>query len=170
MEFTVKRPQFAGQKPLTLFILASFLIGILMFWQARTQKAEAELVVLSDESLGILEGNTLLPIADPNNPEPKVVRKINVIITAYSSTPGQTDDSPYVTAAGTWVKEGIVANNLLPFGTRIKIPELYGNRIFIVEDRMNWVKGNYHVDIWFPSYSEAVNFGAQKTYIEILES
>ena len=29
---------------------------------------------------------------------------------------------------------------------------------------------NYGVDIWFPSHQEAENFGAKRTYIEILES
>jgi 3D (Asp-Asp-Asp) domain-containing protein len=170
MEFALRRPQFAGQIPLSIFILASFLIGILLILETRIQKAEAELAVFSEEPVGILEGNTLLPIADPNNPEPRVVRKIKVIITAYSSTPGQTDDTPYLTAAGTLVREGIVANNLLAFGTKIRIPELYGNKIFVVEDRMSWVKSKYQVDIWFPSYWEALNFGAQSTYIEVLES
>ena len=52
---------------------------------------------------------------------------------------------------------------------QIKIPELYGDKIFIVEDRMNSRKGYYHVDIWFPSYQKAVNFGVEETYIEILD-
>jgi len=92
------------------------------------------------------------------------------VVTAYSSTVAQTDSDPFITAAGTWVKEGIVASNLLPFGTEIRIPEIYGEKIFVVEDRMSWRKGEYHIDIWFPSYWEALNFGTKKTYIEILES
>ena len=62
-----------------------------------------------------------------------------------------------------------MANNLLPFGTEIRIPELYGDRIFVVEDRMSRKKSYYHVDIWFPSKEEAKNFGAERTYIEVLE-
>ena len=99
----------------------------------------------------------------------KTVGKIKMVITAYSSTPWETDGNPFITASGSCVREGIVANNLLPFGTKIRIPELYGDKIFVVEDRMNWKKGYYHLDIWFPNYQEAKNFGAKKAYVEILE-
>lgn len=98
----------------------------------------------------------------------KIAKKINVVATAYSSTPWQTDDTPFITADGATVRDGIIANNLLAFGTRVRIPELYGSKIFTVEDRMHWRKGNYHIDIWFPSYQQAVNFGAKTTYIEVL--
>ena len=97
------------------------------------------------------------------------VGKITVIVTAYSSTICQTDDTPFITAANTNVRSGIVAANFLPFGTRIKMPELYGNQIFVVEDRMHPRK-SYQVDIWFPSYSQAKNFGVKNTYVEILEN
>lgn len=115
-----------------------------------------------------IQGNSL--IAASPLPEPKVTATVKVVITAYSSTVQETDNDPFITAAGTEVREGIVANNLLPFGTKIRIPELYGDKIFVVEDRMNSKKGYYHIDIWFPSYWEAKNFGAQTTYVEILES
>lgn len=123
-----------------------------------------------EKTLAIVQENSLLPNLNPLNPEPQTVRKIKVVITAYSSTISQTDNTPFITAAGTTVREGIVANNLLSFGTKIKIPELYGDKIFVVEDRMNSKKGYYHVDIWFPSYQEAKNFGAKRTHIEVLES
>ena len=122
------------------------------------------------EKLLLFNENTLIPASDPSNPEPKIVKKLLVIITAYSSTPWETDGNPFITAAGTQVRDGIIANNLFPFGTKIKLPELYGEKIFVVEDRMNWKKGYYHIDIWFPSYWEAKEFGAKRTYIEVLES
>jgi 3D (Asp-Asp-Asp) domain-containing protein len=132
-------------------------------------KAEQIMMELSAR-LGLLQGNSLLPFSSPAGPDLTVVRKLNVVITAYSSSVWQTDDTPNITASGKWVKDGIVANNLLPFGTKIRIPELYGDRVFIVEDRMSYIKGNYHVDIWFSSYWEAVNFGAKRTHIEVLGS
>ncbi|MFH1462375.1 MAG: hypothetical protein ABIG08_01615 [bacterium] len=132
------------------------------------QKAGAGLNL--EEKLAIAQGNSLLAASNPSQPEPKVAKKINVIITAYSSTPCQTDDSPFITASGSWVKDGIIANNLFPFGTKVRIPEIYGEKIFVIEDRMNARKGSYHFDIWFPSYLEAKNFGAKTTYIEILEN
>ncbi len=115
-----------------------------------------------------VQENSLLPSSVL--PEPKVVKTIKVVITAYSSTPGETDDTPTITAAGTTVRDGIVANNLFPFGTKIRIPDLYGSQIFVIEDRMRWDRSNYQIDIWFASHQEAENFGAKTTYIEVLGS
>ncbi len=122
-----------------------------------------------EKELLLLDENTLFSLASPFNPETSV-KNLNVVVTAYSSTPWETWGDPFITAAGTHVKDGIVANNYLPFGTRVRIPEIYGERVFVVEDRMHSRKGYYHVDIWFPSYSEALNFGVKKTYIEVLEN
>jgi len=98
-----------------------------------------------------------------------LAQEMTVSATAYSSTPDQTDDSPFITAWQTHVRDGIVAANFLPFGTRIKIPEIYGDKIFVVEDRMNrryWHK----VDIWFPDRQSALEFGLRTIKIQILES
>ena len=100
----------------------------------------------------------------------KIVKKIKVIITAYSSTPEETDDTPFITASGKSVADGVVANNMLPLGTKIKIPELYGDKIFVVEDRMNVKKSDYHIDIWLPSKILALSFGVKTTEIEVLEN
>jgi len=127
-------------------------------------------IISPEEHLsGILTiGNNSLMATSPL-PEPKVVRRISqVVITAYSSTVFETDDTPHITASGTHTRDGIIANNLLPFGTKIRLPELYGNKIFVVEDRMNRRKGPYHFDVWFPSHGEAKNFGAQNTPLEVL--
>lgn len=99
-----------------------------------------------------------------------VAKTVKMVITAYSSTPEQTDSTPFVTASGKKVADGIIANNMLPFGTRIRIPSVYGDKIFIVEDRMHRRKGKYHVDIWFPEYEQAKEFGAKLADVEILES
>ena len=120
-------------------------------------------------SFSFVQGNTLSSLSNPTNPPPKVVKELPVIITAYSSTESQTDDTPFITASGSYVRDGIVANNLLPFGTKIRIPEVYGDKIFVVEDRMNRKKGYYHVDVWLSSYLQAKSFGAKRTTIEVLE-
>lgn len=169
-----KCPNFWGKNILIILIAIGFFIGGSSIFEAKIQKIEADLAEFSIEEilenrLAIVQGNSLLPISDHLNPEPKVTRKLNVIITAYSSSTFETDGSPYITASGKWVEEGIVANNFLPFGTKIRIPELYDDEVFVVEDRMSWKKGNYHIDIWFPSYWQALNFGAKRAFIEILE-
>lgn len=153
---------------LVIFILFSILkIG--------SPEAEIDSGTISTQNLEssqfyIIQGNSLLAISNPANPEPEVAQKINVVVTAYSSSPWETWGDPFITAAGTGVREGIIANNLLPFGTKVRFPEIYGDKIFVVEDRMNSRVGYYQVDIWLPSYGEALSFGAQRTYIEVLEN
>jgi len=163
--------QKSWKKSLVALLVAVIFIGISPFFEPKVYQAEINPADFSvEEELVVLEENSLLAISNPSNPEPKTVRKIKMVVTAYSSTPWETQGNPYLTASQKWVEEGIVANNLLPFGTKIKIPELYGDKIFVVEDRMHWRKGYYHLDIWFSSYWEAKNFGAKRAYIEILES
>lgn len=163
MEISSERLRFWAPNILIFLI---FLGTFSLYWVGKSRD-NPDLVKIPD--FIILQENTLVSISNPANPPLKVVKKLPVIITAYSSTPSQTDDTPYITASGSWVKEGIVANNYLPFGTKIRIPEIYGDKVFTVEDRMSWKKGNYHVDIWFPEYQQALSFGAKRTYIEILE-
>jgi len=98
-----------------------------------------------------------------------VQKKINkIIVTAYSSTPDQTDSSPFITANGTYVYDGVVACNFLPFDTKVRFPELYGDKIFIVEDRMA-KKNNHKMDIWMPSREIAMQFGVKRLAVEIVE-
>ena len=154
-----------------LFILVIF-FGILfdpsVFSSSNTQGGKTGLEARETSGFIISENNALVALSNPNNPVSPVVRRLPAVITGYSSSPLETDDDPYITAAGIRVREGIVANNFFPFGTKIRIPELFGDRVFVVEDRMSWKKGNYHFDIWFPSYWQAKSFGAKRTYIEIL--
>lgn len=118
--------------------------------------------------LAFIDGTSLLSREAPAPKEPSFTSML-VTTTAYSSTPDQTDDTPFITASGTQVREGVVAANFLPIGTVIRIPELYGNRVFTVEDRMHPRKG-YQVDIWFPSKAEALRFGTKIITIEVLGS
>ena len=94
---------------------------------------------------------------------------LEMTVTAYSSSEDQTDSSPYITAMGTVVEDGIVATNALPFGTRVKIPDIFGDKIFIVEDRMNR-RFRRRLDVWMPNRAKAQSFGVQQTRVEVLES
>lgn len=91
--------------------------------------------------------------------------KFIVNSSAYASSPYQTDSTPCITAAGTRVRQGIVASNFLPLGT---ILEINGER-YIVEDRMNPRYQGRFVDIWFPSTETALAFGRQKLEATIIE-
>lgn len=158
-----------------IFLVVAFLVGISFLFELKLPAAEADFEVFEEPEVSrfsLIQNNTLSPVSSPLVSEDGliIIDEVPVIVTAYSSTVWETDDNPHLTAAGTWVRDGIVANNMLPFGTKIRMPELYGDKVFVVEDRMNRIKGDYHVDIWFPSYWEALDFGAKRTYIEILES
>ncbi len=106
----------------------------------------------------------------PPSDEAKVRKTLIIPITAYTSEVGQTDDSPCITASGLNVckrnQEDIVAANFLPMGTRVRIPELYGDRIFTVQDRMN-KRYDKHMDIWFKDLSQAKKFGLKIAKIEV---
>ena len=93
-------------------------------------------------------------------------RKIWVTVTAYSSTPEQTDNTPFITAKGTKVRDGIVAANFLDFDTKVKLPEIFGDKVFVVEDRMH-PRFSDRIDIWFPDTETAKSFGKRRTIIEI---
>ncbi|HEY4526190.1 MAG TPA: hypothetical protein VJL32_03805 [Candidatus Paceibacterota bacterium] len=96
------------------------------------------------------------------------VRTRLVKITAYTSTPEETDDTPFITASGKTVRDGIVASNFLPLGTRIKIPAIYGDKVFTVEDRMHPRMKNV-VDVWMENKGDARQFGVKNTEIAILD-
>ncbi|MCX6731821.1 MAG: hypothetical protein NTX55_02435 [Candidatus Parcubacteria bacterium] len=107
------------------------------------------------------------PVVHVDNPV-KEIREITVPITAYSSTPDQTDDSPFIVANGTFVHDGVVAANFLPFGTKIKIPGVFGEKVFTVEDRMHR-RFKQRIDVWFPDRQSALKFGYKILKVQILE-
>lgn len=94
-------------------------------------------------------------------------------LTAYTSEVAQTDASPCITANGFNVCEhGIedtIAANFLKFGTKVRIPELFGNRVFIVRDRMN-KRHPERLDVWFKDKSQAIKFGIKTARIEVVEN
>jgi len=106
--------------------------------------------------------------------EEEVAKEMWVALTAYAPLdPGAIEGmcysgNPAITASGTNVREGVVATNLFDFGTRIRIPSLFGDRIFVVEDRMSSRFTNT-VDIFVHSRQEASSFGRKGATIEVLK-
>ena len=86
------------------------------------------------------------------------------IFTAYTAIVSQTDSTPTITASSQKVREGVVANNCLPFGTRIKV----NNRIYEIQDRMNERYRCDNFDIYLWKHSEALDFGRQTLKYEII--
>ena len=118
---------------------------------------------------------TITEINTNNLPEAnkhKTVSSGYYTVTAYNSEVGQCDSTPCITANNFNVCEhGIedtVAANWLPFGTKVRMPELFGDRVFYVRDRMNRKHSN-RMDIWMLEKQDAKNFGIKVVLIEVLE-
>lgn len=120
----------------------------------------------NDGNKGLPVAEAATPGADPN--APAVFYETRVVwVTAYTSTPEETDSTPFITASMTEVHDGVIAVNFLPFGTKVMIPKLFGDKVFTVEDRMHWRKENF-VDIWMPTKQDAIEFGIHRAEIVIL--
>ncbi len=156
---------------LNFLILMGIIVVFLLFLLAK-ETVMAEDFLNEEEmnfDLALLQENSLIGQESTfveNDPE--IIRRIRVIVTGYSSSIQETQGDPFITASGERVREGIIANNLLRFDSKIRLPELFGNSEFIVKDRMNSKKGYYHVDIWFPSRQEALEFGSKLAVMEVL--
>lgn len=108
---------------------------------------------------------------------------LEVVVTAYSSMPAQTDGDPTVTATGQSVRPGILAvsrdllNTQLPYGTQVRILEIRADEegcggyptstVFDVQDTMAASIEN-HVDIWMPSLEEALAWGRCVATLEVV--
>lgn len=81
----------------------------------------------------------------------------NAVVTFYTSSEDETDNTPHITASNQKTRSGIVANNCLPFGTRVIID--YTS--YEVQDRMNRRYGCSHFDIWVETKDVAYELGKQ---------
>jgi 3D (Asp-Asp-Asp) domain-containing protein len=101
-----------------------------------------------------------------------IKKELIVTATAYSSTVAQTDSSPCTTANGYNVckanQEDVIAANFLPFGTKVKFPDVYGDKIFTVQDRMH-PRFNKRVDLWMKTTDKARKFGVKKIKMHVVE-
>ena len=127
-------------------------------WAEKPETANAD-------SLATVNGNALI---SSRQSLVSVLKVYDTFVTAYSSSIDETDDTPFITASGKTVRDGIVAANFLPLGTKIRIPEVFGNKIFIVEDRMNR-RHTDKVDIWFATKELAKTFGRKKLEVQVID-
>jgi 3D (Asp-Asp-Asp) domain-containing protein len=130
-----------------------------------------ELISASNIANIIEEEAPLLYANFPENKELAIKWSGHYVVTAYNSEERQCDSTPCITASGFDVCEhGIedtVAANFLEFGTKIRMPEIFGDRIFVVRDRMS-EKYSDMIDIWMINEADARQFGRQSVKIEIL--
>jgi 3D (Asp-Asp-Asp) domain-containing protein len=167
----------ANLAPAAIFLFVSLVPGEALAYAQQIEMAHRPLVFMKDDDLvkfAIVgqekwsKGNESLSSTVGRIPTAgylQVGSRVRVLATAYSSTVDQTDANPFYTASGTHVHPGTLAANFLPFGSRVKI----NDRIYTVEDRMNArYNGKYIVDIWFPSRTEALQFGVRVMEMEVV--
>jgi len=108
--------------------------------------------------------------------------------TAYTSSPHETDRTPYITATGARTRLGIIAVSRdllktdLPYGSLVQLVDLgrwqdgadagrynplFENLLFVVEDTMNKRK-RQQIDIWFPDRSLALRFGVRRVEVIVV--
>jgi len=93
--------------------------------------------------------------------------------TAYCSCKKCCDKDPSskwygITASGRKAVWGTVAvdRRLIKLGTRLRI-EGFPKTTFRADDVGGAIKGK-HIDLWFPSHREALEFGRQKLVVELV--
>ena len=154
-----------------------FLLGINLFLLSYVgspsvplQQGTATPLTIIEEAKNLARLSLQVPIESSPLPEEALEYRF-MTATGYSSTPEETDDTPFHTATGQRVKWGIIATNDLPFGTKVRLPDLFADQIFIVDDRMHSrFTGRGRIDIWFPSKKEALHFGIWRDMIvEVIE-
>lgn len=151
-------------KKTCLVIMAVVLVGV---QSTPVVKAAAWTSIFSNVTNTIESNDDVIVV--PEKPRPVVIKTIRMASTAYTSRPGETDGSPFITADGSVVRDGYVATNVLPIGTKIRIPTVFGDKIFEVRDRMNPRYG-YRVDIWMGDLKAAKAYGLKRNIpVEVIE-
>lgn len=122
-----------------------------------------------------------LPLAWAEGP-----KKLVLEATAYTSSPRETDRTPFITATGMRTALGVVAVSrdllrILPYGTKLRLKDLgsvYGRgkgrfdalfrgRIFVVADTMH-PRMRKRLDIWLPDRTLALQFGRRFLEVEVV--
>ncbi len=177
-----------GKRPLTQLVLSAYLVLFFVISPVGAVRAEGttedpsrsiktlprivattEVTELSEESdkRSEIGEPAVLEVVAPARLEALKTYKIDV--TSYNSEAGQTDDSPFTTADGSTVRDGIIAANFLPFNTKVRFPELFGDRVFEVHDRMN-PRYNLRADIWMSHKKDSLKLGLKRNVkIEVIE-
>ncbi len=97
---------------------------------------------------------------------------VSVTVSGYTSRPCETDSTPFVTAANTTTRRGVLALSRdlvrrytpgapFQFGD---VVHLHGIGDFVVEDSMN-ERYQRHADIWFESLDQAREFGRRRAVL-----
>ncbi len=148
-------------------IAASGFLGALYGVKTSAQEVNPDRSLASDSNTkndSVVEKNTV------SGKNPNQNKQMKITVTAYTNDPAETKDYAIgITAMGTHTRDGVAAANFLPFGTKFQLPEIYGDKIFTVEDRMNAKYNNQkRVDIWMLEKYQAFDFGKRTTTMQLL--
>lgn len=117
----------------------------------------------SDKMVAPQEQQTSLKVPEVT---PNPTQVMSASVSAFTSAVEETDDTPNVTASGTYVHPGTAAcPTRYPFGTRI----LVAGKTYVCEDRMalRFRAGNYF-DLWMASRTSALQWGRRSVSVEVL--
>ncbi|MFH1207809.1 MAG: 3D domain-containing protein [Patescibacteria group bacterium] len=155
-------------KYITIIVLSIFTFEFAFPHLALAQAAIEPMKIIQQEDAVQIAPAVVARLPEtPDRPQPIAKKTVNLTVTAYSSTADQCGSTPFTTASGTQVRDGIIAANFLPIGTKVRFPDQFGDKIFIVEDRMA-ARFNKRADIWMPSRELAIQWGVRHIKMEIL--
>jgi len=144
-----------------------FLLTAVILWMINPSAVLAEESAKMDAAAAVKAAEV-----QPVQPVYEVVATSQRKITAYNSDSSQTDSTPCLTATDFNLcqhdVEDSIAANFLDFGTKVRIPEIFGDRVFVVRDRMS-VRYPNRVDVWLKDRKQAVSFGVQVAKIEVVK-
>jgi 3D (Asp-Asp-Asp) domain-containing protein len=164
--------------------IAAMLVGMIPVQAVNAQTNE---IVASNIPYAVVNTSTLLREDFPVAGEREAPRTRSIVATSYSSDPYQTDSTPCLPAMNYDLCEhamngevNTIAANDLPLGTQVRFPELYGDTVFVVRDRMNRrYTGKSRIDFYVAkldadgnvdnvaSKQNAINFGVKRLKMEI---
>lgn len=135
--------------------------------------AANDMIEVMADNIATADTKSEFPISEERAP----IRSRMVVATAYSSDPAQTDDTPCIPAMSrfdlckNFAESGVedtIAANFLPLGAHVRFPEMFGDKIFTVRDRMNSkYNGQSRIDFWMNEKSDAIQFGVKRMKMEI---
>ena len=108
--------------------------------------------------------------------------------TAYTSSPRETDATPFITATGARTRLGVLAvsrdllDEELPYGSLVRLYDLgrwqdgegagtfdplFEGLLFVVEDTMN-PRYRQQIDVWLPDRTLALKFGVRRLKVVVV--
>jgi 3D (Asp-Asp-Asp) domain-containing protein len=170
---TINIPFIFG-KFIQAWVTALTVLGLLLGQASVAQAADGHFVALDRDGIAMEAKNSefagfSIPEKNGARKQALVQKEYRMDVTAYTSSVEECDSDPFITADGSTTHDGVIATNVLPFGTKVKIPDYFGDKIFTVHDRMN-ARYSYRVDIWMEHRQDMHQWGLKKNArIEIVE-